>query len=74
MASWVVDSYPCENVVELADGRISATLVVTAIPWLERLLVRLGPAATVARAEGLPGADGLAARAAARILARYASV
>ena len=70
-AAWVVHTYPCENVVELENGRLSATLVITAIPWLERLLVRLGPAATVVDQQGLPGADGLATGAAGRILARY---
>lgn len=70
-ASWVVDAYPCQDVTELPDGRIRATLVITAIPWLERLLVRLGPRALVVDAVGLPEADGLAQAAAARILARY---
>lgn len=70
-ASWVVDSYPCEEVVELDGGRLRATLVITAIPWLERLLVRLGPQAEVVGAEGLPEAGSLASRAASRILARY---
>lgn len=70
-AAWVVDSYPCEAVTELADGRLQATLVITAVPWLERLLVRLGPAATVVDQSELPEADGLAAAAATRILARY---
>ncbi|MGB5760798.1 MAG: WYL domain-containing protein [Acidimicrobiales bacterium] len=70
-ASWVVDSYPCEDVSETAGGRIRATLVITAVPWLERLLVRLGPSATVVEASGLPEADRLARRTAARILARY---
>ncbi|MEM7273738.1 MAG: WYL domain-containing protein [Actinomycetota bacterium] len=70
-AAWVIDSYPCEDVTELGDGRIRATLVITAVPWLERLLVRLGPAATVVAEDGLPEARTLAASAAGRILARY---
>ncbi|MGH1491000.1 MAG: helix-turn-helix transcriptional regulator, partial [Acidimicrobiales bacterium] len=70
-ASWVVDSFPCEDVSELADGRLRATLVVTAIPWMERLLVRLGRLAVVVDASGLPEADRLAEKAAGRILARY---
>lgn len=70
-AAWVVDTYPCEDVSETADGVITATLVVTAVPWLERLLVRLGPAARVVKAEGLPEAEQLGARTAARILRRY---
>ncbi len=70
-AAWVVDSYPCENVTEGPDGRIVATLVITAIPWLERLLVRLGPEASVVGAEGLDDAEHLVSRAADRMLARY---
>ncbi len=70
-ASWVIDSYPCEDVSELADGRIRATLVITAVPWLERLLIRLGPLVDVVDATGLPDAGDLAATTAGRILARY---
>lgn len=70
-ASWVVDSYPCEDVAELPDGTIRATLVITAVPWLERLLVRLGPLAAVVDSAGLDEAGAMAGRTAARILARY---
>lgn len=70
-ASWVVDSYPCQEVIELGDGSLRATLVISAVPWLERLLVRLGPSATVVDAVGLPDAELLASQAAGRILARY---
>lgn len=70
-ASWVVDSYPCEDVSESADGRLRATLVITAIPWLERLLVRLGPLAAVVDSSDLPEAGRLAESTAQRILARY---
>ena len=70
-AAWVVDTYPA-TVVETTDGFPSVvTMVVTAKPWLERLLVRLGPQAEVIGAEGIDGAEGLGARAAARILERY---
>lgn len=70
-AAWVVQSYPCENVTESEDGKITATLVISAIPWLERLLVRLGPAATIVAAEGLEDAESLGSRTATRILQRY---
>ncbi len=73
-AAWVVGTYPCEEVVEGDDGVLTATLVVTAVPWLERLLVRLGPQARVVGSTGLPDAAGLAGEAAERILARYRSV
>ncbi len=70
-AAWVVQTYPCEDVVETTDGAIRATLVVTAVPWLERLLIRLGSSVRVVEAVGLDGAERLAARTAARILTRY---
>lgn len=64
---WVVEQYPCEAVEELPGGRLRVTLAVTARPWLERLLLRLGPDAEVV--EGV--APDVARQAAARILARY---
>lgn len=68
-ARWVAETYPVEAVEEAAAGGIQVTLAVAAEPWLERLLVNLGPQATVVSApEPLAGAGG---RAAARILARY---
>ncbi|MEL6982790.1 MAG: WYL domain-containing protein [Actinomycetota bacterium] len=70
-AGWVVGSYPCEEVVDGDDGVIIATLVITAVPWLERLLVRLGPQARVLETRGLPGSESLAGDAASRILGRY---
>jgi proteasome accessory factor C len=72
-AGWVVGSYPCEEVTEGPDGTLTATLVVTAVPWLQRLLVRLGPQARVVAARDLPDAEGLASQTASRILARYRS-
>ncbi len=67
---WVLEQYPTEDVTELGDGRARVTLVVAARPWLERLLVRLGPRAVVVEAPTeLAGAGSAAA---ARILARYA--
>lgn len=70
-ASWVIDAYPCQDVTDVGDGRLRATLVITALPWLERLLLRLGPQATVVGSSGLDDAAGLAARTADRILTRY---
>jgi proteasome accessory factor C len=68
-ASWVAEAYPVEEVAERPGGRLRVTLAVAAAPWLERLLVSLGPEARV-----VGGPDELVtagARAAARILARY---
>ena len=70
-AGWVVDAYPV-TVLERVDGAPTLVrMVVTARPWLERLLVRLGPAARVVDSTDLPGASTIAADAATRILANY---
>jgi proteasome accessory factor C len=69
-AAWVVGQYPVEEVDERPDGRLRVTLAIAARPWLERLLLSLGPDATVVDATGeLAGAGAEAAR---RVLARYA--
>jgi proteasome accessory factor C len=68
-AAWVSEVYPVEAVEHRPDGTSRVTLAVTAGPWLDRLLLGIGPEATVVSAP-----DELAdapRRAAARILARY---
>ena len=68
-ARWVVEQYPVEATTELPGGGLRVSLLVTARPWLERLLLRLGPAAVVVDA---PDDLRLAGRTAAgRVLARY---
>ncbi|HEX6424768.1 MAG TPA: WYL domain-containing protein [Acidimicrobiales bacterium] len=69
-ARWVVETYPVDSVDVRDDGWLRVRLPVTATPWLERLLVRLGDGARVVEADDdtLVGAG---ARAAWRILARY---
>jgi len=67
---WVVDQYPHTGLEIEPDGRIRVTLPVTADRWLERLLLRLGPAAEVLDAPAGMGMD-LRAAAARRVLARY---
>ena len=62
---WVVEQYPMESVDERADALV-VTLRVSEQAWLERLLLRLGP-----RARVVEGAEGVAAVAAAKVLARY---
>jgi len=69
-ARWVADQYPHEGVEELPGGRLRVRIAVSERPWLERLLVRLGPAAQVVDADGPDLADA-GATAAARILRRY---
>jgi proteasome accessory factor C len=68
-ARWVLSEYPLEAVTELDDGNVRVTLAVSARPWLERLLVRLGPDATIVTAD--PTLLDAGADAARRILARY---
>lgn len=68
-AHWVVEQYPVEAVEPLGDD-LRVTMVVTAAPWLERLLLRLGSAATVESADA-PIDPELGRRAAARILRTY---
>ncbi len=69
-AQWVLETYPTESVVTGDDGSSEATLVVTAEPWLERLLLRLGSQARVIAADDDRTAM-LGSAAAARVLARY---
>lgn len=69
-AQWVLDTYPCEAVERAADGSSTATLVVTATPWLERLLLRLGPLVRIIDSDSATSGD-LGANAAARVLRRY---
>jgi proteasome accessory factor C len=67
-AHWVAESYPTQSVVERPDGTLDVTLVVSEEPWLERLLLSLGPdAEVIAPAERA----GVAAAAAERVLSRY---
>jgi proteasome accessory factor C len=69
-AAWVTEAYPVESMVPGVDGHVRVTLAISALPWLERLLVRLGH-----HAELVPPVDAevanLRAAAAARILSRY---
>jgi proteasome accessory factor C len=67
--SWVAEQYPTDAVVDLGDGRRRITLAVSARPWLERLLLRLGPDATVVEAP--PALADAGPAAAARLLALY---
>jgi proteasome accessory factor C len=67
--AWVADQYPIEGREELGDGRLRVTIVVSATPWLERLLLRLGPHGRVVEAP--VELAGVGPAAASRLLARY---
>lgn len=71
-ARWVVDTYPVEEVTDLAGGRLHVRLAVASRAWLERLLLRLGPDATVVDATD-PALENAAREAARRVLTRYRS-
>ena len=68
-ARWVAEQYPNRGTEEV-DGRLRVVIPVTADRWLERLLLRLGPAVRIVEAPEGQG-DELRRAAAARILARY---
>jgi proteasome accessory factor C len=69
-ASWVLERYPTEEQVHLEGGAIEATLPVSEIGRLERLLLQLGNQAELRRADP-PVANDQARVAAQRVLARY---
>ncbi len=66
-AGWVVERYPTRSVERHGDSSV-VELTVTHERWLQELLLRLGPSATVLSP---PEWTGLAARAAERLLQRY---
>jgi proteasome accessory factor C len=67
-ARWVVETYPTNEVRTEDDGTLVVRLAVTGRPWLERLLLRVGPEGRVEAPAELAGAG---ADVAHRLLARY---
>jgi hypothetical protein len=65
-ARWIAHHYPNLGVEERPDGALRVTLPVTERAWLERLLLRAGPSATIVGDD-----QSVAPAAASRILARY---
>lgn len=65
-AHWIAEQYPNEGVERRPDGLLRVRLRSAQTAWLERLLLRAGPHATI-----VEGDEDLARRAAARVLARY---
>jgi proteasome accessory factor C len=66
-ARWVATQYPMEAVDELGDGRLRVTMKIAERAFFERLLLRLGPGATMVEGDPTVRRD-----AAAKVLARYA--
>lgn len=70
-AWWVAEAHPVRSADQIDDHTLRVTLAVAGPSWLERLLLRLGPDATVVAIDDELGTPDLAARAAERVLARY---
>jgi proteasome accessory factor C len=70
-AWWVAEAHPVISAEPVDDQRLRVTLAVAGASWLERLLLRLGPGATVVEIDAELGGPDLAVRAAERVLARY---
>jgi proteasome accessory factor C len=66
-SAWVLDQYPIDDVVEVADGWLEARLPVSGERWLSKLLIRLGPDATLVE----PSTANPAADTARSMLERY---
>jgi len=64
---WVIETFPVEDVNDHGDV-VDVTMAISEAPWLERLLLTLGPDAVVVTP---PEWRGLAAVAARRVLDRY---
>ena len=67
----MVEVYPVEAVEARAEGRLRVTLAISARPWLERLLLRLGPRGRVVEVIGDKNLANCASEAAQRVLGRY---
>ena len=65
-AHWLAEYYPHEGVEHREDNTLRVRLRAGERAWLERVLLKLGPDATV-----VEGAQDVAREAAARVLARY---
>jgi proteasome accessory factor C len=65
-AHWVVERYPNEGTTDLGEGNVRVRLRASSRAWLERLLLRAGPDATV-----VSGAEGVLPAVARRLLGVY---
>lgn len=70
-ARWVAEAHPVLEVTERAGDLLRVRMAVAGPAWLERLLLRLGPEATVVEIDPALGDTDLAAQVARRVLARY---
>ncbi len=72
--AWVAEQFPVESRDDVGDGRVRVTLAVSARPWLDRVLLQLGPHGRLVGVTNDPDGvlDGAGVDAARRLLARYA--
>ena len=70
-AVWLFDGVPLRDSKTLADGRVEVSLNIASRPWLERILVQLGPDVAIRSIDSRLGERNLAAGVAARMLRRY---
>lgn len=68
-ARWLVHQYPNEEVLDSGEGHVQVSLRAGSKAWLERLLLRAGPAVQV-----VSGAEGVRETAARRLLDVYLAV
>ena len=68
--SWILSTYPIQEVSQSEDGSIEVKLLVTGIAWLQRLLIRLSPETVILEAPDHIPLD-LAKRTAQAISGRY---
>ena len=54
-ARWVVETYPTMSVEPVEGGGLRVRLAVSGLPWLERLLLRVGPRGVSKRRPNSPG-------------------
>jgi len=52
-AVWISDYYPCDEIVERADGGQRVTLRARDLHWLRRLILQVGPSVRVSEPESL---------------------
>jgi len=69
--AWVASQYPTVSTEELADGRSRVVLNISALPWLERLLLRLDPASEARDVASGASLDSVRAEAARRLIRRH---
>ncbi len=69
-SAWVVEQYPTESVATDDAGLVTVSMAVSAVGWLERLMLRLGPSAEIVAIDA-PLSPDLVSKAANRVLERY---